>query len=86
MTQKELREYLKSTGRAIREKESNQTLSYRRSLKYFVLFSGVPYRFSLFDTCYDSDYYVVRPLIYPNTNVILVCFSVTDPSRFEKVR
>ena len=31
------REYLKSTQRAIREKETNQTSSYRRSLKYFVL-------------------------------------------------
>ena len=35
--QRVLREYLKSTQRAIREKESNQTSSYRRSLKYFVL-------------------------------------------------
>ena len=36
-TQKALREHLKSTQRAIRDQESNQT-SYRRSLKYFVLF------------------------------------------------
>ena len=32
-----LREYLKSTQREIREEETNQTSSYRRSLKYFVL-------------------------------------------------
>ncbi len=37
-TQKALREYFKSTQRAFREKESIQTSSYRRSLKYFVLF------------------------------------------------
>ena len=36
-TQKALREYLKSTQRAIREKESNQTSSYHWSLKYSVL-------------------------------------------------
>ena len=35
--QKALREYLKSTQRALREKESNQTSSYSRSLKYFIL-------------------------------------------------
>ena len=38
MTQKALREYLNSTHRSIRKKESIQTSSYRRSLKYFVLF------------------------------------------------
>ena len=36
-TQKALREHLRSTQGAIREKESNPTLSYSRSLKYFVL-------------------------------------------------
>ena len=46
-TQKALREHLKSTQRAIRDQESNQT-SYRRSLKYFVLlishlFAGVSF-------------------------------------------
>ena len=38
-TQKALREHLKSTQRAIRDQESNQTKSYSRSLKYFVLFT-----------------------------------------------
>ena len=40
-TQKALKEHLKSTQRAIRDQESNQTLSYRRSLKYFVLLDRV---------------------------------------------
>ena len=38
MTQRAFREYLEHSHRAIREKEISQTLSYRRSLKYFVLF------------------------------------------------
>ena len=39
ITQKAPREFLLSTLRALREKESNQTLSYLWSLKYFVLFT-----------------------------------------------
>ena len=34
-----LREHLKSTQRLLIEQESNETSSYRRSLKYFVLFT-----------------------------------------------
>ena len=43
-TQKALREHLKSTQRAIRDQESNQTKSYSRSLKYFVLFQKSSYK------------------------------------------
>ena len=38
-TQRALREHSESIQRALREQETNQTSSYRQSLKYFVLFS-----------------------------------------------
>ena len=28
----------------------------------------------------------VRPLIYPNTDVFLVCFNITNPDSYDKVR
>lgn len=45
-----------------------------------------PYTLGLFDTAGQEDYDRLRPLSYPQTDVFLVCFSVTAPSSFENVR
>ena len=44
------------------------------------------YTLSLFDTAGQEDYDRLRPLSYPQTDVILVCFSVVSPSSFENVK
>ena len=45
-----------------------------------------PYTLGLFDTAGQEDYDRLRPLSYPQTDVFLICFSVTSPSSFENVR
>ena len=45
-----------------------------------------PYTLGLFDTAGQEDYDRLRPLSYPQTDVFLVCFSVTSPTSFENVR
>lgn len=40
----------------------------------------------LFDTAGQEDYDRLRPLSYPQTDVFLVCFSVTSPASFENVK
>ncbi|KAJ7085629.1 P-loop containing nucleoside triphosphate hydrolase protein [Mycena crocata] len=54
--------------------------------KIDVTMSGSPYTLGLFDTAGQEDYDRLRPLSYPETNVFLVCFSVTSPASFENVR
>lgn len=44
------------------------------------------YTLGLFDTAGQEDYDRLRPLSYPQTDVFLVCFSVTSPASFENVR
>ncbi|OAA56924.1 Cell division control protein 42 [Akanthomyces lecanii RCEF 1005] len=51
-----------------------------------VLISDEPYTLGLFDTAGQEDYDRLRPLSYPQTDVFLVCFSVTSPASFENVR
>lgn len=46
----------------------------------------MPYTLGLFDTAGQEDYDRLRPLSYPQTDVFLVCFSVTSPASFENVR
>lgn len=41
---------------------------------------------TLWDTSGNSDYDRLRPLSYPDTDVILVCFSVKEPNSFENVQ
>ncbi|CAG8595394.1 27855_t:CDS:2 [Dentiscutata erythropus] len=44
------------------------------------------YTLALFDTTGQEDYNRLRPLSYPQTDVFLVCFSVTSPASFENVK
>ena len=45
-----------------------------------------PHTLGLFDTAGQEDYDRLRPLSYPQTDVFLVCFSVTSPASFENVK
>ncbi len=55
--------------------ERRQRLTLRsRSLACFTLYTG------------QEDYDRLRPLSYPQTDVFLVCFSVTSPASFENVK
>jgi len=40
----------------------------------------------LWDTAHYKDYDSLRPLVYPQTDVILVCFSVKVPESFENIQ
>jgi Ras-related C3 botulinum toxin substrate 1 len=40
----------------------------------------------LYDTPGQEDYDRLRPLTYPGTDVILICFSLDNPTSFENVR
>lgn len=51
-----------------------------------VMIGGEPYTLGLFDTAGQEDYDRLRPLSYPQTDVFLVCFSVTSPASFENIR
>nr|O94103.1 RecName: Full=Cell division control protein 42 homolog; Flags: Precursor [Colletotrichum gloeosporioides]AAD00177.1 Cdc42 [Colletotrichum gloeosporioides] len=50
-----------------------------------VMIGDEPYTLGLFDTAGQEDYDRLRPLSYPQTDVFLVCFSVTSPASFENV-
>ncbi|KAJ0055312.1 hypothetical protein NL108_014215 [Boleophthalmus pectinirostris] len=50
------------------------------------MIGGEPYTLGLFDTAVHEDYDRLRPLIYPDTDVFLVCFSVVSPSSYENVK
>jgi Ras-related C3 botulinum toxin substrate 1 len=44
------------------------------------------YTLGLFDTAGQEDFDRIRPLSYPNTDIVLICFSVVCPDSFENVR
>ncbi|KAH7124188.1 cell division control protein 42 [Dactylonectria macrodidyma] len=56
------------------------------SVAVTVMIGDEPYTLGLFDTAGQEDYDRLRPLSYPQTDVFLVCFSVTSPASFENVR
>ena len=47
---------------------------------------GVPVTFEMCDTPGQDDFDNLRPLVYPNTDVFLLCFSVVIPSSFHNIR
>ncbi|KZF21468.1 hypothetical protein L228DRAFT_153866 [Xylona heveae TC161] len=51
-----------------------------------VMIGDEPYTLGLFDTAGQEDYDRLRPLSYPQTDVFLICFSVTSPPSFENVK
>lgn len=59
---------------------------YMKQILTHVYIGEEPYTLGLFDTAGQEDYDRLRPLSYPQTDVFLVCFSVTSPASFENVR
>lgn len=51
-----------------------------------VIVNGEPHTLGLFDTAGQEDYDRLRPLSYPQTDVFLVCFSLTSRSSFENIK
>ncbi|KAL0477893.1 Ras-related protein Rac [Acrasis kona] len=53
-----------------------------------VIVEGKTVNFGLWDTAGQEDYdrISLRPLSYPGTNVVLICFSVVNPASYENVR
>jgi len=47
---------------------------------------GSPVTFEMCDTPGQDDFDTLRPLVYPETDVFLLCFSVVSPSSFHNVR
>lgn len=47
---------------------------------------GEPVTFEMCDTPGQDDFDTLRPLVYPNTDVFLICFSVVSPSSFSNVK
>ncbi|KAJ3068563.1 GTP-binding protein Rho1, partial [Podochytrium sp. JEL0797] len=56
----------------------NQTIDMR--------LNGRPLQLALWDTAGQEDYARLRPLSYPDTHVILICFSIDSPDSLENVR
>ena len=52
---------------------------------YFIVFISVQVELALWDTAGQEDYDRLRPLSYPDTDVILMCFSVDSPDSLENI-
>ena len=50
-----------------------------------VMIGGEPYTLGLFDTAGQEDYDRLRPLSYPNTDILMVCFSIDSPDSLTNV-
>ncbi|CAG2180900.1 unnamed protein product, partial [Oppiella nova] len=51
-----------------------------------VMVDGESVNLDLWDTIGQEDYDRLRPLLYRQTDVFLICYSVDNPSSFENVR
>jgi len=69
--------------RALHDRVSHTLLIYSLPLSRFPLSRSFSHGFA---TLGQEDYDRLRPLSYPQTDVFLVCFSVTSPASFENVR
>lgn len=45
-----------------------------------------PWTLSLFDTAGQEDYDKLRPLSYPQADIIILCYSIAHPTSFENLQ
>jgi Ras family protein A len=50
-----------------------------------IVFDGRPVELALWDTAGQEDYDRLRPLSYPDTDVLLICYSIIEPDTLENV-
>lgn len=55
-------------------------------LGYLKIDGAVGLKLALWDTAGQEEYDRLRPISYPDTKVILICFSIDDPDSLNSVR
>ena len=50
-----------------------------------MIFSGKQVELALWDTAGQEDYDRLRPLSYPDTDVILICYSIDSPDSLQNI-
>jgi Ras-related C3 botulinum toxin substrate 1 len=51
----------------------------------YLMVNNNPIELQLLDTCGQEDHDALRPLVYPQTDVALICYSISAPASFEHV-
>uniref|UniRef100_A0A8B9LBT8 Rho-related GTP-binding protein RhoG n=1 Tax=Astyanax mexicanus TaxID=7994 RepID=A0A8B9LBT8_ASTMX len=51
-----------------------------------VMVDSRPFTLKLWDTAGQEDFDRLRPLSYPQTNVFIICFSISDPTSYDNVK